>query len=75
MVRVLRKLPHATLGLASCMPFCFEELVSNLFFRIDDLGLGMITISEFEKHFNDETFPQNDPNQLYLKPHILPKTE
>lgn len=32
----------------------FKELVSNLFFRIDDLGLGMITISEFEKHFNDE---------------------
>ena len=32
----------------------FTELVSNLFFRIDDLGLGMITISEFEKHFNDE---------------------
>lgn len=32
----------------------FKELVSNLFFRIDDLGLGMITIAEFEKHFNDE---------------------
>ena len=33
----------------------FKELVSNLFFKIDDLGLGMITISEFEKHFNDES--------------------
>ena len=32
----------------------FKELVSNLFQRIDDLGLGMITISEFERHFNDE---------------------
>ncbi|CAJ1413383.1 unnamed protein product, partial [Effrenium voratum] len=32
----------------------FRELVSNLFMKIDDLGLGMITISEFEKHFNDD---------------------
>lgn len=32
----------------------FKELVSNLFSKIDDLGLGMITISEFENHFNDE---------------------
>ncbi|CAK8995082.1 unnamed protein product [Durusdinium trenchii] len=31
----------------------FQELVENLFHRIDDLGLGMITISEFERHFND----------------------
>ena len=31
----------------------FKDLVANLFNRIDDLGLGMITISEFEKHFND----------------------
>mmetsp|Transcript_31174 Transcript_31174/g.72005 ORF Transcript_31174/g.72005 Transcript_31174/m.72005 type:complete len:584 (+) Transcript_31174:36-1787(+) len=32
----------------------FKDLVSSLFHRMDDLGLGMITISEFEKHFNDE---------------------
>ncbi|CAK9043477.1 Sodium channel protein type 11 subunit alpha (NaN) (Sensory neuron sodium channel 2) (Sodium channel protein type XI subunit alpha) (Voltage-gated sodium channel subunit alpha Nav1.9) [Durusdinium trenchii] len=32
----------------------FKELVSNLFYRIDDLGLGMITISEFERHFDDD---------------------
>ena len=32
----------------------FKELVANLFQKIDDLGLGMITISEFERHFNDE---------------------
>eukprot|EP00439_Symbiodinium_sp_Y106_P074583 s2192_g14.t1 len=33
----------------------FKELVSNLFQKIDDLGLGMITISEFERHFNDDS--------------------
>ena len=33
----------------------FKDLVSNLFQKIDDLGLGMITISEFERHFNDDS--------------------
>jgi hypothetical protein len=40
----------------------FKELVSNLFFRIDDLGLGMITIAEFEKHFNDEALLHWSPD-------------
>ncbi|CAE7255995.1 unnamed protein product [Symbiodinium pilosum] len=32
----------------------FKALVKSLFKRIDDAHNGLITISEFEKHFNDE---------------------
>ncbi|CAE7746352.1 Scn11a [Symbiodinium sp. CCMP2592] len=33
----------------------YQDMVSNLFKRIDQRGLGHLTITEFEKHFDDES--------------------
>ncbi|CAE7864888.1 Cacna1c [Symbiodinium microadriaticum] len=33
----------------------YQDMVSNLFKRIDERGLGHLTITEFEKHFDDES--------------------